>query len=118
MLLNVMAPSRAGSLPHLFMVCWRLAKTPCGSKTKVVWNLPRSRIEWIPFQLNLCCEDKNNERQHLPLYTKQPALQGAGEQEGAIRLDSFGDHAWALLRIHPFDRLWAASAGDENQSRV
>ncbi|CAI8742649.1 hypothetical protein EMIT0P258_130133 [Pseudomonas sp. IT-P258] len=73
-----MMPSRASPLPHLFCSCLKLANPSWGSKTKVVWNLPRSRIEWRPFQLNLCCEDKNNERQHLPLDSKQPALQGAG----------------------------------------
>ena len=58
--------------------CWSLASLSCRSNTKVVWNLSRSRIEWIRSNNNLCCEDKNNERQHLPLDSKQPAFQGAG----------------------------------------
>lgn len=49
------------------------------STTKVVWNLFLSRIQWIcSNNKKLCCEDKNNERQHLPLDSKQPAFQGAG----------------------------------------
>ena len=44
-----------------------------------------------------------------------PRFKELVSKTGTIRLDSFGDHAWALLRIHPSDCLRAACAGGENQ---
>src|SRR5471032_1641415 len=101
---------------NCFCACVIPRYTP--STTKVVWNLFLSRIQWIcSNNKKLCCEDKNNERQHLPLDSKQPAFQGAGEKKGKVRLDSLGDHARALLRFHPVDCLRATSAGGQAQPR-